>query len=229
MTKESREEDSYALADVVLLVHQLLHFQTELLPSAHRLLLGQTLTGRHTQSEVLGDNIFAAGARRQILEARTWSNFFCLFSRAVQFCLSLCRASVMSSISSLSRSLCLSTRSFSSSFCRSLWMRSYPGAQSHLLASFILQQFLSEKKGQRVSNELVHSLFPILPLSLSLSQPGADLLQLTLGPLAASLALRAAHLEVLELGGQILPLFLQPRLGLLQGLTCLGENTDSTR
>ena len=54
-------------------------------------------------------------------EFRTWSNFFCLFSRAVQFCLSLCSASVMSSISSLSRSRCLSTRSFSSSFCRSLW------------------------------------------------------------------------------------------------------------
>lgn len=52
----------------------------------------------------------------------TWSNFFCLFSKAVQFCLSLCRASVMSSISSLRRSLCLSTLSFSSSFCRSLCM-----------------------------------------------------------------------------------------------------------
>lgn len=70
----------------------------------------------------------------------------------------------------------------------------------------------------------MHSVFPLLPLSVSLSQSCAELLQLALGPLAASLALRAARLEALEFGGQILPLFLQHGLGLLQGLTSLKEN-----
>ncbi|KAF3839690.1 hypothetical protein F7725_018407 [Dissostichus mawsoni] len=86
-------------------------------PSAHRLLLGQTLRGEEVRRRYLRKT-FAAGAWKQSDGALTWSNFFCLFSRAVQFCLSLCRARVMSSISSLSRSLCRSTLSFSS-FCRS--------------------------------------------------------------------------------------------------------------
>lgn len=71
--------------------------------------------------------------------------------------------------------------------------------------------------------QLVHALLPVLALPVGLSQASVELLQLTIGPLPASLALRAARLEVLDFLGQILPLLLQDSFGLLQGLAGLQE------
>lgn len=71
--------------------------------------------------------------------------------------------------------------------------------------------------------QLLHSFFPFLPLSVGLSQPGAQLLKLALGSLAASLALHPTGLQALEFGCQILPLFLQRGFGFFKRLACLKD------
>lgn len=71
--------------------------------------------------------------------------------------------------------------------------------------------------------QFLHAFFSFLPLSVGLSQSGAQLLKLALGSLAASLTLRPTCLQALEFGCQILPLFLQRGFGFFKRLACLKD------